>query len=557
MHSLPVLLALAVASVSTAFAADGPAGSPVTTHRQAARPGDGPDMQDGGDAGRELIPANGTAVGPGRSAGVIAAERPEKGSARYLMVLWEAGTPIPGDAAKKIMKRVAEPDIPKLGGKVLFSRGSQRVIELPLKVVKKLRKHEAVVSLQRLWSGESRSEWTEPADTDTAAESEARPANSRLAVRSDADTNLQWGPVTYGYDGSGNIKQTSTTANTDSYVYDSAGRLIQATVKGQTETYAYDAFGNMTAKGITGGASTTIPVDGSSNRLIGPSYDVAGNVLSRDGLEAYEYDSFNMLSKYRRPLAAATYTLETVYDPDDERLGVLLPGDGSRWSVRDLGGQVIREYDGIRDGNNLFLMWQADYIRGEGGQLLAGETPVWQYNDQNGNGTTTAVYGGLRHYHLDHLGSVRLVTDALKHTLGEHDYYPYGVTPTKAYQEELNPGTPHIDPMRYAGHQRDFLGYLNVENTDYLDYMHARYYNPKLGRFLSVDPVMDLKAAVRTPQAWNRYTYVRNNPVRFKDPSGKYICTATNEQCAAIEASLLIVPGSGGGGGTHASTRRS
>jgi RHS repeat-associated protein len=274
----------------------------------------------------------------------------------------------------------------------------------------------------------------------------------------------------------------------------------------------------MTAKGITGGVSTTIPVDGGSNRLIGPSYDAAGNVLSRDGLEAYEYDSFNMLSKYRRPLAAFPYTLEMVYDPDDERLGVLLQDGSSRWSVRDLGGQVIREYDGFRNGNDLILMWQADYIRGEGGQLLAGETPAWQYNDQNGNGTTTAQYGGLRHYHLDHLGSVRLVTDAQKHTLGEHDYFPYGVTPTKAYQEELNPGTPHIDPMRYAGHQRDFLGYLNVENTDYLDYMHARYYDPKLGRFLSVDPHI---GDPQVPQSWNRYTYALNNPIKFIDPTGK------------------------------------
>ena len=199
---------------------------------------------------------------------------------------------------------------------------------------------------------------------------------------------------------------------------------------------------------------------------------------------------------------------------------------------------MIREYDGIRDGNNLFLMWQADYIRGEGGQLLAGETPVWQYNDQNGNGTTTAVYGGLRHYHLDQLGSVRLVTDAGKRTLGEHDYYPYGVTPTKAYQEELNPGTPHIDPMRYAGHQRDFLGYLNVENTDYLDYMHARYYDPKLGRFLSVDPVLDVKNAIKRPQMWNRYAYVLNNPLRFTDPTGRYVCRGTARECAVIDAAI-------------------
>jgi uncharacterized protein RhaS with RHS repeats len=51
--------------------------------------------------------------------------------------------------------------------------------------------------------------------------------------------------------------------------------------------------------------------------------------------------------------------------------------------------------------------------------------------------------------------------------------------------------------------------------------MHARYYNPQWGRFLSVDPVLDVKGAIRKPQAWNRYSYVMNNPVRYTDPDGR------------------------------------
>jgi len=48
--------------------------------------------------------------------------------------------------------------------------------------------------------------------------------------------------------------------------------------------------------------------------------------------------------------------------------------------------------------------------------------------------------------------------------------------------------------------------------------MHARYYSPGLGRFLSVDPGgVDLKR----PQMWNRYGYVTNNPVNKADPDGK------------------------------------
>jgi RHS repeat-associated protein len=54
-----------------------------------------------------------------------------------------------------------------------------------------------------------------------------------------------------------------------------------------------------------------------------------------------------------------------------------------------------------------------------------------------------------------------------------------------------------------------------------LDYMHARYYSGGLGRFLSVDPVMAIGRNIRTPQRWNRYSYVSNNPLAFIDPDGR------------------------------------
>lgn len=48
--------------------------------------------------------------------------------------------------------------------------------------------------------------------------------------------------------------------------------------------------------------------------------------------------------------------------------------------------------------------------------------------------------------------------------------------------------------------------------------MHARYYSPGTGRFLSVDPAgYDPKR----PQSWNRYSYVMNNPINMTDPTGR------------------------------------
>jgi RHS repeat-associated protein len=57
------------------------------------------------------------------------------------------------------------------------------------------------------------------------------------------------------------------------------------------------------------------------------------------------------------------------------------------------------------------------------------------------------------------------------------------------------------------------------DNESGLDFAQARYYNYKLGRFNSVDPVM-ASADIINPQTWNRYAYVGNNPVNITDPTG-------------------------------------
>ena len=51
--------------------------------------------------------------------------------------------------------------------------------------------------------------------------------------------------------------------------------------------------------------------------------------------------------------------------------------------------------------------------------------------------------------------------------------------------------------------------------------MHARYYNAGLGRFLSVDPVLNFENAAHNPQGWDRYSYVLNNPIGRVDPDGR------------------------------------
>jgi RHS repeat-associated protein len=106
--------------------------------------------------------------------------------------------------------------------------------------------------------------------------------------------------------------------------------------------------------------------------------------------------------------------------------------------------------------------------------------------------------------HADHLGSTSLATNETGGFVSRVLYYPYGET---RYAE----GTLPTDRL-YTGQrwEQDFGLY---------DY-HARYYNPALGRFISADTIVPSPA---NPQDLNRYAYVRNNPLKYTDPSGHMV----------------------------------
>ena len=53
-----------------------------------------------------------------------------------------------------------------------------------------------------------------------------------------------------------------------------------------------------------------------------------------------------------------------------------------------------------------------------------------------------------------------------------------------------------------------------------LYYYNARYYDPTIGRFISTDTVIPDPT---NPQAFNRYSYCLNNPLKYIDPSGHIV----------------------------------
>jgi RHS repeat-associated protein len=73
-----------------------------------------------------------------------------------------------------------------------------------------------------------------------------------------------------------------------------------------------------------------------------------------------------------------------------------------------------------------------------------------------------------------------------------------------------------------------------------LDYFGARYFSSAQGRFTSPDP---LGGSLIDPQSLNKYSYVRNNPLTFTDPTGMYVCKdskdCSSDQDKAFEKARL------------------
>lgn len=107
----------------------------------------------------------------------------------------------------------------------------------------------------------------------------------------------------------------------------------------------------------------------------------------------------------------------------------------------------------------------------------------------------------VTYYIPDAQGSPVAAMDQTGAILWRKHYQPFG--------GELEPQAAN-NRVGFTGHVKDALTNLN--------YIGARYYDPQIGRFMSMDP-----AAVNPedPRTFNRYNYANNNPYRYVDPDGR------------------------------------
>ncbi len=122
------------------------------------------------------------------------------------------------------------------------------------------------------------------------------------------------------------------------------------------------------------------------------------------------------------------------------------------------------------------------------------------------------IDGWQNEFHLrDHLGNTRLVlmeedTGTLA-TLQQNHYYPFGMlNPSLSTSNTIGA----LKDNRYLYNGKEFNDDFDLNWYDY----GARFYDPQIGRWHSVDPLCEVN------RRWSPYRYAYNNPLRYIDPDG-------------------------------------
>ncbi|TDC32704.1 RHS repeat-associated core domain-containing protein [Kribbella albertanoniae] len=270
--------------------------------------------------------------------------------------------------------------------------------------------------------------------------------------------------VTYTRDAKGNVTQVASPFAGESwtYTYDEAEQLTKAS----DYTVAYDKTGNIASTSdlgayTYGSAKPHAVTKAGANTY---TYDAAGLMSSGAG-RTYTWDGDNRLASVTKDGVTTTFT----YDADGVR-------------VQAVEGGTTRRYLGDDYEVNVTTGTATKYIS-VAGQLVAraeGTTPYWVHTDQQ--------------------GSIQAVTDAAGNEVHRKKYAAFG--------EVVSATGPLARESRgFTGQREDAAGLL---------YLHARYYDPELGRFISPNPVIDGDDII----GLNRYAYAANDPINQTDKSG-------------------------------------
>jgi len=389
-----------------------------------------------------------------------------------------------------------------------------------------------------------------------------------LADRLSSLTDWANRTTSYQYNVDGSLKHADNVNGTSvDYTYDYAGRLTQVWNKYGNNTvtqhsYTLNAAGNITRSDEVPSQSygwDIEPITQGRQKYVEYTYDRMNrvtqehNTVRTDFTVNYTYDPLgNRLSKNTGSATNYTYDKtdrlqtvtgqygETVTVDANGNLTYRNSGSGITFTFDQVNRLVtrsdIRPYTYTYDGDGKLVQWA------HSGQTKSYVYDVNQSLPQilqliDSASTYKYVYGlGLAYsddgtygpfvYHYDGLGSMRSYTDNTRHwVMMYRDYDAYGMEVEASYDDRF------AQPFKFTGELKD-------DTTNYYN-LRARYYDSKLGRFVSRDP---FAGTTTSPLSLNRYSYVENNPVNRVDHSGlcsSKILQSMESQTSAASASLI------------------
>ncbi|WP_435648758.1 RHS repeat-associated core domain-containing protein [Kitasatospora purpeofusca] len=269
-------------------------------------------------------------------------------------------------------------------------------------------------------------------------------------------------------------------------------------------SYAYDASGNRSAEtrhGPAGTGSTVRTYSNTGHRTTGVSESGPGGTRT----ETYAYDATGNIRR-RAATGSGNVFDQTLTWNDQGHLAANDPTGGS-------GGSTY-VYDA--DGNRL-LRKDAGLVT-----LYLGETELtWDKVSVKVLGTRSYTHDGVvvaARTATTTGGTVVTFQAADQHGTATTSIDGAGQQVTRRKQTPFGAPRGAQPPQgAAAGNWPDDKGFLGKpQDSTGLTHIGAREYDPALGRFISVDPVMDLS----DPQQMNGYAYANNAPASASDPTG-------------------------------------
>ncbi|WP_346837946.1 RHS repeat-associated core domain-containing protein [Microbulbifer sp. SAOS-129_SWC] len=297
-----------------------------------------------------------------------------------------------------------------------------------------------------------------------------------------------------------------------------------------TETYTYDALNRLDYSSRTNGPA------------IDYDYDAIGNLLKKDDFAtSYDYagGSTGGPSAVKSVALIGGGSVGYCYDANGNRIGEAAGGSCSPGSNQNIWYNAFNKPLHIsRNGTDLYFSYGADQKRYRQINQTSGKTTVYidklferisgggdtryrHYIDDIAVVTNTSGASGTSYAvgftHCDRLGSTVAIGDESGNLKETHSFDPFG----KPRQGNiLDKAVPTLESSFTT---RGFTDHEHLDDVE-LIHMNGRAYDYNLGRFLSVDPVVQ---APGNSQSLNPYSYIMNNPLAGTDPSGYTGCAAS------------------------------